>query len=40
LKEASRDDEKLARGFTLDMRIDLIHSGKAGFSAAALDPTS
>jgi hypothetical protein len=29
LKEASRDDEKLARGFTLDMRTDLIHGGKA-----------
>ena len=29
LKEASRDDEKLARGFTFDMRIDLIHGGKA-----------
>jgi len=34
LKEASRDDEKLARGFTLDMRTDLIHGGKAGFGAA------
>jgi hypothetical protein len=36
LKEASRDDEKLARGFTLDRRTDLIHGGKAGLAPRRL----
>jgi hypothetical protein len=29
LKEASRDDEKLARGLTLDLHAGLIHGGNA-----------